>query len=700
MHHNRSGGLCAQQQALRADLHSYHASKEQRRTAAGNTKSEQREKREENKIMYGAVLGDIIGSPYEFDENNIKTKEFELFSEKSEFTDDSVMTVAVAEGLLDCGIDAPDSVIQESVVAAMRKYGRRYPFAGYGMNFSLWLQEESPKPYDSYGNGSAMRVSSAAWLCQDDLTKMLRIAADTALVTHNHREGIKGAQAVATAIFYALHGKSRDEIREAVTKGFGYDLSRTCDEIRPSYHHVESCQETVPQAITAFLESRDFEDAIRNAVSLGGDSDTIAAITGSIAEAFYGIPNNLREEARNRLPDDLRLVMDRLDEKIAADRQRREADPAEKARWESALDPAAMRGNARNNAAAVRKGNGKGVKGPNFTFGPDITAKIALMTKERTRENIVKCFEAVRRAMDGGGNLLVPVLPVQSAENVSNINQRRTFHIKAVRTGDDKRWQIAYTDESAIRSGRTRGKGITVAPSIREVLAQYVPEIQGESKAPANLSGLVLNPDTKPLFLSRQTISEIFKVDRSAAKRPAGSSILVTKGDITKLNIECIVNAADNSLPGSGEVSRAIQNEAGPEFVQECIRLGSCETGKARITGGYGLLAAHVIHTTGPFYRGEENEAELLADCYRNSLELARENNIHEIAFPNISTGLHGYPKEKAARIAMNAVGRWLGGHRDYVMHVILCCYDEENYGIYKKMVEERTKQKSTQGKK
>lgn len=637
--------------------------------------------------MYGAILGDIIGSPYEFDENNIKTKEFDLFSEKSEFTDDSVMTVAVAEGLMNCGIEADDEAMQKSVISAMRKYGRRYPFAGYGMNFSLWLEKENPQPYESYGNGSAMRVSSAAWLCQDDYRRMLQIAANTALVTHNHREGIKGAQAVATAIFYSLHGKSKDEIRKAVTEEYGYDLSRTCDEIRPSYHHVESCQETVPVAVIAFLESTDFEDAIRNAVSLGGDSDTIAAITGSIAEAFYGIPENLKKEARNRLPEDLLAVVDRLDEKIAADKAALEADPARKARWENALNPAAGGSSAGKPAAAG--GRRAGNKGPDFSFGPDITAKIEKMVQNRSKENLVKCLEAVRRAMDAGGSFLVPVLPVKSDGNRSG--QERTFRIKAVKTRDNREWQMVYTDEKAFGAGRAK-RDPAVVPSIREVLSQYAANVPGKNKAPEKLSGLVLNPDTKPLFLSRQAISEIFKVDQKAAGKHKGSSILVAKGDITRLNIECIVSASDHSLSGEGSVDGAIHSAAGPELAQECRRIGSCETGSARITGGCGLPASHVIHTAGPVYSGDEKDAELLSACYTNSLDLARENGIHAIAFPNISTGGGGYPKEEAAHIAMNAVGKWLSGHREYVMHVILCCYEEENYEIYKKIAERLNK--------
>ena len=164
------------------------------------------------------------------------------------------------------------------------------------MRFNQWLYEDDPQPYRSYGNGSAMRVSPAAWLAES-MQEALHLAQLTAEVTHDHPEGIKGAQAVAAAIFLARTGHSKVEIKVYVECKFGYDLSRTCDEIRPTYHHVESCQETVPQAIAAFLESTDFEDALRTAVSLGGDSDTLAAITGSIAEAFYGVPENLKHDA-------------------------------------------------------------------------------------------------------------------------------------------------------------------------------------------------------------------------------------------------------------------------------------------------------------------------------------------------------------------------------------------------------------------
>ena len=260
--------------------------------------------------MYGAILGDMIGAPYEFDRGN-KTKDFPLFGRRSEFTDDSVMTVAVAEALLDSR-GQEEGEILSALVRSLQKWGKRYPDAGYGRRFWHWLRARDPEPYGSYGNGSAMRVSAAGWLF-DTLEETRRMARLTARITHDHPEGIKGAEAVAAAIFLARTGTDKAGIREYVVREFGYDLSRTCDEIRPGYHHVESCQQTVPEAVTAFLEGTDFEDVIRTAVSLGGDCDTLTCIAGSIAEAFYGVPASLKTECRNRLPEDMLSVLDRFD---------------------------------------------------------------------------------------------------------------------------------------------------------------------------------------------------------------------------------------------------------------------------------------------------------------------------------------------------------------------------------------------------
>ena len=266
--------------------------------------------------MYGAILGDIIGSPFEFDRGD-KTKDFKLFSRRSHFTDDSVMTLAVCEALLKVGQDATVKEIEDAVISSMQSWGRRYPHAGYGGYFRRWLTACHPEPYNSSGNGSAMRVSAAGWL-YDSLEKTRTVAKATANVTHNHPEGIKGAEATASAIFMARNGSSKEEIKKYIENEFHYDLNRTLDEIRPSYHMDETCQKTVPEAIIAFLEATDFEDAIRNAVSLGGDTDTLGAITGSIAEAYYGIPEWLMTECRKRTNKDMRVVLDDFNDALSS----------------------------------------------------------------------------------------------------------------------------------------------------------------------------------------------------------------------------------------------------------------------------------------------------------------------------------------------------------------------------------------------
>ena len=267
--------------------------------------------------MFGAILGDIVGSPYEFDWNNIKTKDFPLFSERSEFTDDTVMTLAVAQAVMTEGAAAGSKKLRSAFTREMRRLGRAYPAAGYGAKFGWWLEMPQPRPYKSFGNGSAMRVSAVAWMF-DTLEAVRRGARLSAEVTHNHPEGIKGAEATASAIFLARTGSTKAEIKTYIEENFHYDLSRTCDEIRPSYRHVESCQETVPEAIAAFLEGQSFEDVIRTAVSLGGDCDTLTCIAGSMAEAFYGVPEELKAECRNRLPDDLLKVLQQFDAHLRA----------------------------------------------------------------------------------------------------------------------------------------------------------------------------------------------------------------------------------------------------------------------------------------------------------------------------------------------------------------------------------------------
>ena len=247
--------------------------------------------------MLGAMIGDIAGSRFEWD--NIKTKDFELLHPACRMTDDSIMTLAVAKAILESHETGSD--LGESAVFRMQKLGRRFPYAGFGGHFRRWLTDPNPRPYGSYGNGAAMRVSPAGFAASS-LEEAKALSRAVTEVTHNHPEGIKGAEATACIIYLARTGKTKEEIRSFVREHY-YPLDFTLDEIRPAYTFDVSCQGSVPQAIEAFLESTDFEDAIRNAVSIGGDSDTIAAIAGGMAEAFYGIPGALREKALGYVRD-------------------------------------------------------------------------------------------------------------------------------------------------------------------------------------------------------------------------------------------------------------------------------------------------------------------------------------------------------------------------------------------------------------
>ena len=266
--------------------------------------------------MYGALIGDIAGSRYEFDA--VDTKDFELFPLGCSITDDSVMTTAVAQTLLTAktmeeadGVFPSDEEVKALFVKNMKDWGHRYPDAGYGGRFFRWLFFGGEEPYNSLGNGSAMRVSPCGWL-YGDMETTRHMAALSAEVTHNHPEGVKGAESVAAAIFLARNGSSKAEIKEYVEREFGYDLSHTIDEIRPFVTFDETCPGSVPESFIAFLDGVDYEDTIRNAISLGGDADTQAAIAGAIAEAFFGIPEELKQQAidRSGMPDEVREVID------------------------------------------------------------------------------------------------------------------------------------------------------------------------------------------------------------------------------------------------------------------------------------------------------------------------------------------------------------------------------------------------------
>jgi ADP-ribosylglycohydrolase len=258
-------------------------------------------------LILGAVIGDIVGSVFEW--NNVKTTAFEMFGAGKDFTDDSVLTFAT----MDCILQGGD------YARFYQDYARRFPQRGYGGHFSAWIHHPDPKPYNSYGNGSAMRVSPVGW-AYDTLEEVLAQAKRSAEVTHNHPEGIKGAQATAAAIFLARTGSTKEEIKSYIGETFAYNLNRRLDEIRPTYTFDVTCQGSVPEAIIAFLESSDYESAIRLAISIGGDSDTLACITGGIAEAFYReIPEWIMEKALLLLPSGIMEVIVKFSEHYGRD---------------------------------------------------------------------------------------------------------------------------------------------------------------------------------------------------------------------------------------------------------------------------------------------------------------------------------------------------------------------------------------------
>ena len=274
--------------------------------------------------MIGAIIGDIVGSRFEF--NNHRSKDFELFTDECEATDDSIMTLAVAKAIMETEKKMKpllsqrennheyNLLLESMAIKYMQEIGRKYPYCGYGGMFRHWVFSDNPKPYNSYGNGAAMRISPVGFFAVTEY-ELRELSKIVTAVTHNHEEGIKGAEAVALSIFMAKRGATKEEIRNEINENY-YGLDFTIDEIRDTYRFNETCQGTVPQAIVAFFESSSFEDTIRTAISVGGDSDTLAAITGSIAEAYYGVPKEIIEKALAYLDSELRSIYEEWRELI------------------------------------------------------------------------------------------------------------------------------------------------------------------------------------------------------------------------------------------------------------------------------------------------------------------------------------------------------------------------------------------------
>lgn len=261
--------------------------------------------------MLGAVIGDIVGS--RFETHPCKNKDFELFTDESRITDDTVMTVAIAKALMECGNDFTD--LSAKAVHWMRELGRQYPDSGYGDQFKEWLFSDEPQPYNSFGNGSAMRVSPCGVMAQS-LEEAKQLAHDVTVVTHNHPDGLKGAEVTAVAVYLACSGMSREELRTYLTENY-YPLNFTLEQIHDSYEFSPTCRDSVPQALECFFESWSFEEALRNAVMLGGDSDTIAAITCSVAKQYFSVPESITKKALTYVPAPLKRIVDEFETYVA-----------------------------------------------------------------------------------------------------------------------------------------------------------------------------------------------------------------------------------------------------------------------------------------------------------------------------------------------------------------------------------------------
>ena len=424
--------------------------------------------------MYGAILGDIIGSPFEFDRGD-KTKDFKLFSRRSHYTDDSVMTLAVCEALLKVGQDASVKEIEDAVISSMQSWGRRYPHAGYGGYFRRWLTACHPEPYNSFGNGSAMRVSAVGWL-YGSLENTRTVAKATANVTHNHPEGIKGAEATASAIFMARNGSSKEEIKKYIENEFHYDLNRTLNEIRPSYHMDETCQKTVPEAIIAFLEAKDFEDAIRNAVSLGGDTDTLGAITGSIAEAYYRIPEWLMTECRKRINRDMRVVLDDFNDALS----NQDDFPDSNKMIEDAIDQYYVQNN---------------------------------------KDGMLVFMKTLLISIEQGGELVVPYITthsILSEEQLNSINIGDAFtlnhdvklKLETVKDVKGNEWMGVFTSTNEMHKGSSGN--VQINQSILSILKSVL-DLE-------EVNGIVINPFGKHIQISKNMIALLISIYNECAK--------------------------------------------------------------------------------------------------------------------------------------------------------------------------------------
>ena len=456
--------------------------------------------------MLGAIFGDIAGSVYEF--NNTSDYNFEMLTEHSRPTDDSYMTLAVARALMETyGKD--DETIKRAVVKRMQEFGRKYPDGDYGNRFSQWLLEDDPKPYRSFGNGSAMRVAAAGWLYQT-LDETLHAAKLTAEVTHNHPEGIKGAQAVAAAIFLARAGADKDEIMSYISNKFEYDLLRSLAEIKPYYEFYETCQKSVPEAIIAFYEGENYEDVIRKSISLGGDSDTIACMAGSIAEAYFGMPEEFKEEALARLTPELRQIA----EDFSAFYNEHSGKPKEG--WEDDVKDAFLPDD------------------PFAKLNPFIEQLMDEYYDDPENDRkILNIFDAIVIAMGQEGRVLIPVEALDGKE-------QRLLQL------EDAEGNISlpvFTSRKKLREGGA-GDCSTVSRSMEEYFKQVLSRDEVE--------GIVINPGTKSLFLGKALLENLIRQNeenKSKQEKASAFGYYVKPFNVPRAFKDALAEFVENNLP-------------------------------------------------------------------------------------------------------------------------------------------------------
>ena len=456
----------------------------------------------EDKEMFGAILGDIIGSRFEFDRPGWK-KDFELLTAACGWTDDSVMTIAIAEALMDAGKDASVDEIEAACTASMQKWGRKYPNAGYGGRFIGWIFSDRPRPYNSWGNGSAMRVSAAGWL-YDSLERTREVARATANVSHNHPEGIKGAECTAAVIYMARSGASKEAIEEYVTREFGYDFSETLEQMRARHKHDESCMDSLPKALRSFLDGESYEDVVRNAVSLGGDTDTLAAIAGAMAEAYFGMPAVLMDEVRGRIEPDMREVAERFED-ITGDAYGKSTD-------DSYIDNAPLE------------------------------AAYVLFIGEQDEEERTKAFmtflNMLIKRISEDAYVPMPMVDVNDvfaraigdptqvkAGDTITIQEEARLRMDTMKDGDGNLWLPLFFNQR----GRDKGQAanITIPVAIYDVLRQG---LEGD-----DLKGVVIDPFGNPFVLRKDFLSRFLSDYENWAKENGvvspGKSSMYYKGN-------------------------------------------------------------------------------------------------------------------------------------------------------------------------